>query len=144
LLLLVDRNGDKRVRALRWLLRFAIQQRTEGITSKSPLNRQLAILNGQHSETLIHLASIQHALNSLLYQSRQQQEDQTAMERKLIEMKFGVDPLQMSSDSLLWDEQEAVDDDSSFRDIQMREIETATANNQKARPLVAPRHGSYW
>jgi hypothetical protein len=52
---------------------------------------------------LSHLTDLQRSLNALAHQSRLQQEDHFALERRLMEMKFGQDPMLLSSDSVFGD-----------------------------------------
>lgn len=49
---------------------------------------------------LSQLTDLQRALAALAHQNRLQQEDHFALERRLMEMKFGQDPMLMSSDSV--------------------------------------------
>ncbi len=49
---------------------------------------------------LAQLTDLQRSLNALAHQSRLQQEDHFALERRLMEMKFGQDPMLLSSDSI--------------------------------------------
>lgn len=52
---------------------------------------------------LAQLTDLQRGLNALAHQNRLQQEDHFALERKLMEMKFGQDPMLLSSDSVFGD-----------------------------------------
>lgn len=49
------------------------------------------------------LIELQRGLNSLSHQCRLQQEDHFELERRLMEMKFGQDPMMLSSDSVFGD-----------------------------------------
>lgn len=52
---------------------------------------------------LAQLTDLQRGLNALAHQSRLQQEDHFALERRLMELKFGRDPMLLSSDSVFDD-----------------------------------------
>jgi len=142
LLLVFDRSEDqsRRVRALKWLLRVALRQNTGTTMSFFKTGRALNSLHGQQAEVALSLAAIEHNLQSLLAQFRQQQEDQMALERRLMAMKCGTDPFNLSSDSLLFfDEQR---EEVPAEDIAMQSI--CPTNLTVSKPLIAHRTVNYW
>ena len=135
-LLVFDRSEDqsRRVRALKWLMQVALRQNNNTTVTFIKTSKALTSLHGQQAELALSVASIEHNLQSLLAQFRQQQEDQMALERRMMEMKCGTDPFSLSSDSLLFVEE--------HNDPTMQSIHAS--NITAAKPLVAHRTMNYW
>ena len=70
-------------------------------SSSSPTDRKiLNSLQIQNHQLTSQLIEIQRSINYLSTQCRLQQEDHFEIERRLMEFKFGQDPMLMSSDSV--------------------------------------------
>ena len=65
------------------------------------------------------LTDLQRGLNALSHQNRLQQEDHFALERRLMEMKFGQDPMLLSSDSVFGDMRNSLDDSICIQAINL-------------------------
>ena len=99
LLLVTDIDNSRKVKALRFLLNSILKH--QKYQQKS--NDERVILHNiqiQNVHLTGQLVDLQRSLNSLANQSRLQQEDHFELERRLMELKIGRDPMMMSSDSV--------------------------------------------
>lgn len=102
LLLVTDVDNSCKVKTLRFLLDSVLrhqrlQQKGGGPSEDRHLLQSIQI---QNIHLTNQLTELQRSLNSLANQCRLQQEDHFELERRLMEFKFGRDPLMMSSDSV--------------------------------------------
>jgi hypothetical protein len=134
---LTDVEGAKQVKTLRWLIQSILKyQRIQatGTFQNKQMNDQRFLTQSIQNNNLqltTQLNEIQRSLNALACQSRIQQEDHFELERRLMEFKFGQDPMMLSSDSVF--------DNCSITDslsIDMRNIDmnlSSTANEKHFR-----------
>lgn len=125
LMLAVDVDQTTKVKTLRWLLSAVLNYQRIQQKSVHENDQGRWILQNIHSQNqhLFHqLAEIQRSLNALSAQSRLQQEEHFELERRLMELKFGRDPMGMSSDSVFENCSNLSIGDVS---ISMRNIDTA-------------------
>ncbi len=100
LMLVTDIDNSCKVKSIRFLLDSIL--RHQKVQQKGPSEDRHLLQNIQIQN--IHLTNqlteLQRSLNSLANQCRLQQEDHFELERRMMEFKFGKDPLMMSSDSV--------------------------------------------
>ena len=99
LLLVTDIDNSRNVKTLRFLLNSVLKH--QSIQHKSTDDRSiLHSIQIQNVHLSGQLVDLQRSLNALANQCRLQQEDHFELERRLMELKFGRDPMMMSSDSV--------------------------------------------
>jgi hypothetical protein len=99
IILVVDTDLTPKVKSLRWLLSVVLAHQNHQ-RKLSHDNRILQSLENHNCHFVSQLNEIQRCLNSLASQNRIQQEEHFELERRLMEFKFGQDPMLMSSDSV--------------------------------------------
>lgn len=100
---MVDVDNAQKIKTLRFLLSTLLKH--QKLIQQPPSHTQsdhhiLQNVQLQNIHLTAQLNEIQRCLNSLSNQCRLQQEDHFELERRLMEFKFGQDPLMMSSDSV--------------------------------------------
>lgn len=94
-------ENTKQIKALRMVMNSLLNHHRIQLKLSSPTDRKiLNTLQIQNHHLTSQLIEIQRSINYLSTQCRLQQEDHFEMERRLMEFKFGQDPMLMSSDSV--------------------------------------------
>ena len=100
-LLVADIDNSRQIKSLRFLLTTILNHQSIKLKATTSDNRQLIqSIQHQNSHLSAQLLDLQRTLNSVATQCRLQQEDHFELERRLMEFKFGRDPIMMSSDSV--------------------------------------------
>lgn len=100
-MLVTDIDNSHKIKSLRFLLTTILKHQSIKLQTTTSDDRQLIqSIQHQNSHLSAQLLELQRTLNSVANQCRLQQEDHFELERRLMEFKFGRDPLMMSSDSV--------------------------------------------
>ena len=100
-LLVTDIDNSRKVKSLRFLLTTILKHQSNKLKTANSDDRQLIqSIQHQNAHLSAQLLELQRTLNSVSTQCRLQQEDHFELERRLMEFKFGRDPMMMSSDSV--------------------------------------------
>jgi hypothetical protein len=94
-------DNSRKIKSLRFLLTTILKHQSIKLKASTSDDRQIIqSIQNQNSHLSAQLLELQRTLNSVATQCRLQQEDHFELERRLMEFKFGRDPLMMSSDSV--------------------------------------------